>query len=128
MKSLSLSTVNGTCCVRVAVPGWMEPKWIGNNFPTTESARDVARFLDIDESKLSECEVKERYPGEYYVANHPTCPRTAPVGVALSLANGAQTLSVRADIEDYPPPRTTYETRYEDGKWWKNMKRGWIRA
>ena len=128
MKPLSLSIVNGTCCVRIAVPGWMEPKWIGNHFPTTESSREVAYFLDIDESKLPECEVTERYPG-YYVTNHPTCPRTAPMGVALSLACGAKTLSVQADIEDYPPPRTTCEVRYEDGKWWKNMmKRGWIRA
>lgn len=126
-----LADVDGTLCVVCAMPAWSEPELIHNFWPTKTRTLDLMRTYfdppDCDDKSLwaellSHFKVVQSIPGEYAIDPG---VHSRMYGNYVWLVNGGRTEPIKTEKTPAPRPRTPLELKWENGRYWKNMKAGW---
>lgn len=128
-----LADLNGDLCVVWESSDSLTPFLVRHYWPVQSSPGSVCRTRDFlarfeaDASRLGEMPVRRSMPGEYLVQ----VSSDAFLGrnCYLTLIEGAKTRSVQVERVPFPAPRSSLETKYEDGSWWVRLNGRWkIRA
>lgn len=128
-----LADLDGNLCVVWESSCSLEPVLVRHYWPVQSSPGSLCRtkdFLDryeADPLRLADMPVRRSMPGEYLV--QVSSDEFLGRNCYMTLIDGSKTRSVQVERVPFPAPKTTLETKYEQGSWWVRLNGRWkVRA
>ena len=128
-RQFRIEDLDGDLVLVETTSDWSEPRFIDTYWPTNLRTRDLITHED-DRSKWSEILKTARLTNLYGYRYRVDVPWSMGyVNLDYSreiwIPDGGKAKSIKVEFRPYPPPKTRVPVKYEDGKWWKNLKSGW---
>lgn len=124
-----LADCGGTLCVVWESSDSLTPELIRHYWPVQSSpgvacrTRDFLSFYDVEAEAIGSMRLRRSMPGEFLVqlSNDERFGRNC----FLTLLHGSKTVSMNVERVPFPAPKTSLETKYEDGSWLVRLGGRW---